>query len=286
MRLRRNCTLDEDFQAQAKSIGMRFIDKGYDQDFIEEQILEVGRMSRQELLEDKTPTCQLDQVPLVLDYNFQHKKIENIVSRHWHILKSDKGLGELLPEKPKFIYKRASTLRDRLVKSVIDPPKRLFSFFTGKGFYPCKRCYACIRTKHPNEKVFSFQSNSNGTTFDINEFIGCNTEGALYVLECSCGLQYVGRTKRLLRIRIKEHVQNIINGFDKHNVSRHFDKYHNRDPRHLKFWGIEPYTKPWRGGHKVRILSKLESKWIFSLDTLAPRGLNIEFDLNCFISDF
>lgn len=286
MRLRRNCTLEEDFYMQARMIGERFTSKGYDQEFIKDKIVEVGQMQRKELLEDKTPMCQQDQVPLVFDYNFQHKKIESIISRHWHILKSDTGLREVLPDRPKFIYKRAPTLRDRLVKSVIDPPKKQFSFFTGKGFYPCKRCYACTRTKRPNEKVFSFKSNSNGTQYDVNEFIGCNTEGAVYVLECSCGLQYVGRTKRLLRIRIKEHVQNIQKGFDKHNVSRHFDKYHKRDPSHLKFWGIVPYARPWRGGHKVRILSQLESKWIFSMDTLVPKGLNIEFDVNCFLSDF
>ena len=130
------------------------------------------------------------------------------------------------------------------------------------------------------------KSTSNGSQYEIKDFIGCNTEGAVYALECSCGLQYVGRTKRPLKIRIKEHVVNIQNGFDKHSVSRHFDAVHNRDPSHLKFWGIAPYNRPWRGGHKVRSLSQLESKYIYNMDTFAPRGLNIEFDLNCFLNDF
>lgn len=121
---------------------------------------------------------------------------------------------------------------------------------------------------------------------EVNNFICCNTEEAVYALECSCGLQYIGRTKRPLRVRIKEHVQNILNGYDKHSVSKHFLLHHNKDPTQLRFWGIEPYVRHWRGGHKVRTLSQLESKWIYTLDTFAPRGLNIEFDLNCFISDF
>lgn len=41
----------------------------------------------------------------------------------------------------------------------------------------------------------------------------------------------------------KEHVQNILKGFDKHSVSKHFAKYHNKDPTHLKFWGIVPYIR-------------------------------------------
>lgn len=80
-------------------------------------------MQRQVLLEDKKSICQQDQVPLVLEYNIQYRKIESIIYRHWHILKSDRGLKEILPEKPQFIYKRAPTLRDWLVKSVIDPPR-------------------------------------------------------------------------------------------------------------------------------------------------------------------
>ena len=159
------------------------------------------------------------------------------------------------------------------------------SFFTSKGFLPCKRCLAFLRTKRPNEKR-KFVSTSTGDAHKIKEFICCNTEGAVYALECSCGLQYIGRTKRLLRIRIKEHVKNILKGFDNHGVSRHFATHHNKDPSHLKFWGIEPYVRHWRGSHKVRTLSQLESRWIFILDTFAPRSLNIDFDLNCFLSDF
>lgn len=165
-----------------------------------------------------------------------------MITRHWHILKSDSGLRDILPARPRFIYKRAPTLHDQLVKSVIDPPKKQFTFFTGKGFYPCKRCYACIRTKRPNIKKVAFQSNSNGTKYDIKDFIRCNTEDAV------CGLQYIGQTKRLLRICIKEHVQNIQEGFDKHSVSRHFAEVHIKDPFQLKIWGIVPYTRPWRGG--------------------------------------
>lgn len=52
-------------------------------------------------------------------------------------------------------------------------------------------------------------------------FSTCNTEGAVNVLECSRGLQYIGHTKRQLKVRIREHVQNIKKGYDKHIVSKH-----------------------------------------------------------------
>lgn len=40
------------------------------------------------------------------------------------------------------------------------------------------------------------------------------------------------------------------------------------------------------GSNRVRDLSKLETQWIYSVDTLAPKGLNIDLDINCFISDY
>lgn len=96
----------------------------------------------------------------------------------------------------------------------------------------------------------------------------------------------MGRMKRPMWKRIREHIQNIEKGFPKHSVSRHFALYHDKDPALLKFWAIEKYKPHWRGSNKVRELSKNKSKWIFEMGTLAPFGLNIDFDINFFILGF
>lgn len=62
---------------------------------------------------------------------------------------------------------------------------------------------------------------------------------AVYVLECPCQQQYVGRTTRGLKIRIGEHINNIKKGFEKHSVSRHFKVKLKKDPSLLTFYGIE-----------------------------------------------
>lgn len=41
-----------------------------------------------------------DQVPIILDYNIQYKKIERIIQHHWHILQIDRHLHSILPNKP------------------------------------------------------------------------------------------------------------------------------------------------------------------------------------------
>lgn len=98
---------------------------------------------------------------------------------------------------------------------------------------------AIIKKKH---KDFS----SSVTNKQFKDLLTCNKEGVVYMLDC---LQYVGRTTRALSVRIGEHVSNIKKGLRSHNVSKHFRHYHCRDPRCLKFWGIEKVSKHWRGDH-------------------------------------
>lgn len=133
--------------------------------------------------------------------------------------------------------------------------------------------------------VTKFTSTSNNKEFTISEFITCNTTHVVYALQCPCGLIYIGRTKRQLKVRIAEHIVNILIGFKDHNVSLHFKIHHNQDPTDLKFWGVDHLKPTWRGSNLVRDLSKRETQWIFIADTLYPKGINIDLDINCFISD-
>lgn len=84
----------------------------------------------------------------------------------------------------------------------------------------------------PIRKIEKFTSTSN-REFAIKHFITCNTYHVVYALRCPCGLMYIGRTKRLLRIRIAEHVHNISVGYKDHNVSLHFKQQHEQDPSGL-----------------------------------------------------
>lgn len=66
----------------------------------------------------------------------------------------------------------------------------------------------------------------------------------------------------------------------------HFKIHHNQYPIGLTFWGVDHVKVSWRGSNRVRELSKRETYWIFLLDTLSPKGLNVELDINCFIDDY
>lgn len=77
IRIRRNCMKGSDFKTQADLIGKRFMEKGYDSEFINQQILSVQSLDRMAMIHtQKNPSTMLEAPALILDFNVQHKDIE------------------------------------------------------------------------------------------------------------------------------------------------------------------------------------------------------------------
>lgn len=77
----------------------RFLDKGYVHD------------------------CWLSEtqdITFITGFNKQYKHLENIFKKYWPILQKHPTLKEILPNRPKFIYRKAPGLRTKLVKNVPD----------------------------------------------------------------------------------------------------------------------------------------------------------------------
>lgn len=73
----KNCTEETDYIEQVEFIGQKFIQKGYDEDFIK-RIEQVSQMERTILIEDKMMSDKYqDNMPIMLNYSIQHKKMEN-----------------------------------------------------------------------------------------------------------------------------------------------------------------------------------------------------------------
>lgn len=78
----------------------------------------------------------------------------------------------------------------------------------------------------------------------------------------------------------------ITKGNKEHYLYQHFRTIHNRQVIGMKFWGLEKFKRHWRGSNLIRRLSQRESWWVYELGSLAPRGLNKEFDLNSFLANY
>lgn len=286
MRLRRNCDLIADFDKQADMLIQRFQEKGYAANTLAKLKSDVMKMDRKTLLNNtRKRRNEQGEILFITGYNNQYKDVERIIHRYWPILQEDRVLSKILPRKPKFVYRRAPNLRNFLVHNAVDPPKQVKISTDLKGFYKCRRCLACRVSKPQPRKRATFKSTVDHKQYKIRKLITCQSTHVTYIIECPCHLQYVGRTTRPLAVRIREHINNIKKGFPKHHLSRHFDKVHQRDPTGLVFYGIDHVEDHWRGNNKLTLISQNETEWIYRLQSLAPRGLNLDIDLNCFIAN-
>ena len=102
------------------------------------------------------------------------------------------------------------------------------------------------------------------------------------MLKCPCGLAYIGKTSRALKTRISEHRNNIRNHDQKSPVAVHFSTF-KHSVSTLSYVGIEHVQLPRRGGDINTLLLKRELHWIYSLNTLSPKGLNEEMDIRPFL---
>ena len=200
---------------------------------------------------------------------------------------SDPVLKNILPPRPRVIFKGVQSLRNKISANVTDPPLRGsgFIFDQLKGYYRCKRCRVCSLSVNKQRCVTAFVSTATNKEYKIGPCITCASTGVVYLLQCPCGLQYVGRTKRSFQIRVNEHITNILAGFQNHSVSNHYRLKHNKDPSNTLFLGIDKFKPHWRGSNLVREISQMEMGWIHRLKTYTPHGLNIETDVNAFINN-
>lgn len=94
--------------------------------------------------------------------------------------------------------------------------KRHYRFQIRRSIYQGRSCNAIIKgnsIRHPHL----------GTSIKLKITATCNSENLIYMLKCLCGLVYVGKTERKVRVRLHEHKSNIWTRNPKSPVAVHFN---------------------------------------------------------------
>ncbi|XP_063796437.1 uncharacterized protein LOC134958036 [Pseudophryne corroboree] len=283
-RIKWNCSDQTICNEQILETTNRFINKGYSVDLINKARIKVENINRDDLLKEKDKEQETknerNKWAFISQFNPLHKDIERIFRRNWYLLQKDPVIGKEIPDRPTFIYRKAPSLKDKLVRSAIDENTRAST--RTKGFHRCGQCLMCRTVKSKSSKITEFTVNND--TYRINDFITCQSKNIIYGIECACGLLYVGRTSRNLKTHLAEHVYNIRKGLETHSLSAHFKTHHEKRECFIKrFWGIEQVKPTWRTKDLERRLAKNEMNWIFKLNSLQPKGLNTDFEMKWFL---
>lgn len=171
LRVRRNCNLVEDFEEQADILIKKFKEKRYQEHNLIKLKEEIKGIDRNSLMikQDRKKANNYMDIAFITGFSNQYQQLEHIIKNYWPILKEDRTLSKILPKKPRFIYRRAPTLRNYLVHNVIDPPRPVKIFPELKGFYKCQRCLLCRVSKKQPRKKTTFKSRSNNKEYQIKE---------------------------------------------------------------------------------------------------------------------
>ena len=149
--------------------------------------------------------------------------------------------------------------------------------------FKCKTC-PFLDTNNTITSVVTKES------FPAKTNISCHSSNLIYCIYCKiCGLQYVGQTKRELSQRLQEHLLNIKHlyslknnpnykfprTFVPHSVGLHFSSEHHSGQKDLKIKVLD-FIKVHPQSLKAKNLRlKIEKKWIHTLRTPAPQGMNM-----------
>ncbi len=274
-RIRRICSSDEDFQQQSQILSERFRKRSYREEWIQSAASRFKDVSQQESLIKKQKKFDR-RINCYIQYSPVSKDIDNVLLKHWHIGESDPSLKKCYDKPPRLVYKKTPNLRNILVRSDLKPAPHFLNKIP-HGNYRCGNCQQCNFTY----KTLTFTHPYTAKIFKIRGTISCKTANVIYLLRCPCGLCYV-KTSRPLKNRISEHRCAIRHRDPKSPVAQHF-----ANSRHsvstLQYIGIEVVKCPRRGGDINKLLLQREAFWIFTLDTLSPRGLNEDFDIRPFL---
>uniref|UniRef100_A0A8C5MIH2 Reverse transcriptase domain-containing protein n=1 Tax=Leptobrachium leishanense TaxID=445787 RepID=A0A8C5MIH2_9ANUR len=286
VRVRRNCSDVEQYQSQSQKLIHEFVAKGYEKqtlNIIKEDVL---KMERSTLLVNKQQEINKeDIISFILDYHVYNREIRNSIVRHWPILKRDSILNTMLPDKPSIIYRGGRSAGRQLVKNHIIEKKSISGnpFGIQAVFYGCGQCIACRKTSNKKRTIREFASSRTDSIYKIQQLITRHSKNVIYLFKCPCGKNYVGQTSRPLYIRINEHLCNIARGYEKHSVPLHFRDTHNCSLKNIQFFALEVVKRNWRGEDLTRKLIMTEMRWIYTLDTLIPGGLNADFEISHFL---
>ncbi|XP_075688301.1 uncharacterized protein LOC142681493 [Rhinoderma darwinii] len=205
LRIRRNCSEEQDFKFHAKDLSERFKSRGYPQKVISKAFSKAAKSNR---IQTFTPKHRIkDNKPRIITaYNSQWQDITKILNRNWNILLCEPKLIPHITERPLLTARRARNLGDRVTRSHFSrPTTRLGRGTKLIGSYACGDCNICQFV----ESSDTFTDPVDKKQYPLKSYINCRTKNIIYAITCSCPKVYIGQTSQELRKRIQHHLSTI-----------------------------------------------------------------------------
>ncbi|XP_040196442.1 uncharacterized protein LOC120929219 [Rana temporaria] len=145
LRIRRNCSLEDDFHEQCNALSLRLSSRGYTKTCLRKAFNRVKALDRRQLIfktKSRKVRSEENNSRIILGFSNEHTRIRRIITKFWPILTEDPILQNLILDRPQLTFRRADSLGTMLVRSEYrgnstkDPCKT-------HGTFPCGHCARC-----------------------------------------------------------------------------------------------------------------------------------------------
>ena len=238
LRLRRICSIDDDFKEKSKEYCQYLIDWGHDSKYVFKVFNEIGLITRQEARKSKCKVAD-NHCVFISKFNPRLPSINAIFKKHWNIIGNDEQAKQILPEASiRVSYRRGSNLKELLAPS--NP-------FKDRGTTPGTGCFLCSASRCDCCKNFllpgvSFCSSATGSKYVIRKSLTCTSRNVVYLAHCvACNLQGVGSTINF-KSRLANYKSHIKYSKKTCGIANHFIDCHGADHSSLKFMLIDQHN--------------------------------------------
>ncbi|XP_078541845.1 uncharacterized protein LOC144827386 [Lissotriton helveticus] len=267
LRVRRNCSLKEDYFSESDRLIGRLMERGYPRRLVTRARKRAWFSPREDLLQPKERLDNPDRIVCVTTFCTKSNLIKKAVNKHWEMV------ADVINHKepPMHAFKKAKNIRDKVVCSFLETPapptlQSIWNLPLVVGHFKCTKCKACPLTLET--KVWEYRNHK----VNLKTMTNCNTSGVIYAIICPCDLVYIGQTKQHVKKRILQHCSRIRCQTPGSPLVEHFmSKAHT--PESFKWLVVEKIEIGPRGGDLNSLLNLRECKWMYTLDTV-ENGLN------------
>lgn len=202
LRIRWNCTNYSDFSQSSKDMQRDFLARGYPKEIVQDASRQAKEWDRKDLLTTSTrESPQFKGITVALDLTPLAEHIKRIVLKHWHLLSNIPGCVKL----PRFGLRKTKSIKDLVMRSDVRKIQICKPIIT--GHYKSGNCGCCAQAWEIKMIVLP----SINFEKQLDFYSSCNTKMCVYLLECECGLCYIGYTQCKLKVRVMEHRSRIRN---------------------------------------------------------------------------
>ena len=281
-RLRVTNMLDQDLLLALNNFSGYLVASGYDKATVIKHFTDIMTCSNRSLVFREKAEDTAFKVALVTDMHPALPKVQKVFDRFYPVIQSCPFSSRIFPRESLI----ATSRKLRNLSSILasDPFRIPQQPSNPKGFQPVCGC-KCKICKEGTFASMVYPQVSKERGFTLPAPINCSAVNVIYLVICSCGKYYVGRTEHP-RSRWANHKSHVRTAYTSCNLAAHCAKNHRElvgvhslydlteVKSALRFTLLESLGQ----NADLNELKKKEDMWRTRLESWAPTGLNVKED--------